>query len=307
MHRFVTPASVFVLALVVPACDFGRDNGVDSGRNSTIDAATPSPDPDAALDAPGLDAFVAPGEDTGTEPGTDSGVAPGEDGGATPSDTGVALDTGPDAPLVSMPCTAAGACDPFLETSCGAGMACRPGAMGAPTACAMLSSTVRMRGEDCTASSQCVGGTACLDFGDGLRCQELCPMGSIGDCTTGFVCTGSITGADPCIQVCRPLPERCNIYVQDCADPMDACTFASNAETGERYTGCRPAGTRTDGQPCGGTSGSCARGLVCITESGTSSCHYACDPAVMPTSCPAMQACTGTARSWGVGYCRAAM
>ncbi len=132
-------------------------------------------------------------------------------------------------------------------------------------------------------------------------------MGSIGDCTTGFVCTGSITGGDPCIQVCRPLPEPCDIYTQDCADPLDACTFASNAETGERYTGCRPAGTRTDGQPCGGGMGSCARGLVCITESGTSTCHYACDPAVMPTTCPTMQACTGTARSWGVGYCRAAM
>jgi hypothetical protein len=302
MHRFLTTASVFVLALVVPACDLGRDNGVDSGRNSTIDAAPPSTDPDADLDAPGLDASVAPGEDTGAG-GDDSGTAAGEDTGAAEIDSGVALD----APLVSMPCTAAGACDPFLDSSCGAGMACRPGAMGAPTACAMLSSTVRMRGEDCTASNQCVGGTACLDFGDGLRCQELCPMGSIGDCTTGFVCTGSITGADPCIQVCRPLPERCDIYLQDCADPADACTFASNAETGERYTGCRPAGTRTDGQPCGGSSGACARGLVCITESGTSSCHFACDPAVTPTTCPAMQACTGTARSWGVGYCRAAM
>ncbi len=307
MRRFTSPVLSLALCLLMPACESGTDLGGDSGLDGDLDAAPPSTDPDAAPDAPGLDAFVVPREDGGSPPGSDSGVTPGTDGGATDADAGPSHDTGPDAPLVSMPCTAAGACDPFVEGSCGDGMACRAGAMGAPTACAMLSGTVRRQGEECTASNQCIGGTACLDFGDGLRCQELCPMGSIGECPSGFVCTGAITGADPCIQVCRPLPERCNIYLQDCADPLDACTFASNPETAERYTGCRPAGARTDGQTCGGGTGSCARGLVCITESGASTCHFACDPAVMPTSCPDAQACTGTARSWGVGYCRAGM
>jgi hypothetical protein len=53
--------------------------------------------------------------------------------------------------------------------------------------------------------------------------------------------------------------------------------------------------------------GSCARGLVCITEMGVASCHFACDADLTPTTCPAMQACTGTARSWGVTYCQASM
>jgi hypothetical protein len=312
MHRLALSCALGLL--LVPACDFGRDNGVDGGRLTSIDAALPVPDAD--LDAPGLDAFVPPADDAWVAPGTDADLDAfrADDAPATTDDTGAVVDaaspstdTGPDAPLVSMPCTAAGACDPFVTDSCGAGMACRGGASGGPTACAMLAATTHTIGEACTASSQCLGGSACLDFGDGLRCQQLCPMGSIGACADGFVCNGSITGGDPCIQVCRPLPERCNIYVQDCADPLDTCTFATNPETLERFTGCRPAGTRTDGQPCGGGAGSCDHGLVCINEGGTSTCHHVCDPAVDPTTCPTMQACTGTARSWMVGYCRPAM
>ncbi len=307
MHRIAFASCL--LALVVPACDFGRDNGTDAGRLTTLDAALPQADAD--LDAPGLDAFVAVTDDTGTAPTDDTGTSPTDDTGMVATDdTGtmmMAADTGPDAPLVSMPCTAAGACDPFVSSSCGAGMACRGGAMGAPTACAPTAAMVRAIGEACTVGNQCIGGSACLDFGDGLRCQQLCPMGSIGACGSAAACNGTITGGDACIQVCRPLAERCNIYTQDCADPLEACTFATNPETGERYTGCRTPGTRTDGQPCGGGSGSCARGLVCITESGVASCHFACDPTASPTTCPAMQACTGTARSWDVGYCRGDM
>ena len=295
------------VALLAPACDFGRDDP-DAGRLTSIDAATTLPDSD--LDAPGLDAFVVATDDTGSASTDDTGSASTDDTGAAAEDDAAAMgatDTGPDAPRVSMPCTAAGACDPFVADSCGAGMACRGGAMGAPAACASTAAMVRGIGEACTVGNQCIGGSACLDFGDGLRCQQLCPMGSIGSCGSGFACNGTITGGDACIQVCRPLPEVCDIYTQDCVDPTEACTFATNPETGERYTGCRTAGTRTDGQPCGGGMGSCARGLVCITEMGVASCHFACDPDTTPTTCPAMQACTGTARSWGVGYCQSSM
>ncbi len=240
----------------------------------------------------------------GTTDDAGGGTTDDAGGGTTEDAGGMASDGGPDAPRVSMPCTAAGACDPFDSAACGAGMACRAGAMGGPTSCAPTSATVVALGATCTAGSQCPGGSSCLDFGDGLKCHQLCPMGSLGACPGG-VCTGTITGGDPCIQVCRPLPERCNIYVQDCVDPLDTCTLASNPETDERYTGCRPAGTRTDGQPCGGGAGTCGHGLICINNGdGTSSCHFACDGAVAPTTCPAGQACTGTARSWGVGYCR---
>lgn len=270
---------------------------VDDAGPRPVDAATTLDAPGDSHDAGGttgeLDAALEPGTDAALDPSVDAGAMGTSDGGAQP-----------DAARVSMPCTAAGACDPFRADGCGTGMACRAGAAGAPTACTATAATLRAVGEACTAGSQCVGGSACLDFGDGQRCHALCPMGSIGHCGATAVCTGTITGGDACIQVCRALPPRCDIYAQDCSDPTQACTFATNAETGERYTGCRPAGTRTDGQPCGGEAGSCARGLVCITEDGASSCHHACDPTLTPTSCPASQACTGTARSWGVGYCQ---
>jgi len=54
-------------------------------------------------------------------------------------------------------------------------------------------------------------------------------------------------------------------------------------------------------------AGSCARGLLRRTEGGKGTCHNVCNPMVTPTTCPAMQACTGTARSWMVGYCQPMM
>jgi hypothetical protein len=314
MHpaRAFAPPALFFLGctLALAACG-GAEGDVDGGRIRGIDAALPAEDTGAAMDdaggGPTDDTGVA-ADDTGGASMDDAGTGPTDDAGTVPTDAGASLDAGPDAPRVSMPCTAAGACDPFDPMACGAGMACRGGAMGAPTACAMTAATTVGEGATCTASNQCAGGTACLDFGSGLRCNRLCPMGSIGACGAGAVCTGTITGGDPCIMVCRALPTRCDIYAQDCADPLQACTLVSNPETDERYTGCRTAGTRTDGQPCGGTSGSCARGLVCISDgSGTSACHHVCEAAAMPTTCPAGQACTGTTRGWGVTYCRAAM
>lgn len=283
----------------------GNEPSPDSGRSMLADATLT----DAALSDDGAtdaarsdDAGVLDAAEFDADPGQDAGGLDAEAPDAGPTDAGT------DAPRVSMPCTAPGTCDPFDPAACGAGMACRAGAMGGPTVCAMTAAAVVSEGGSCTASNQCAGGTACLDFGDGLRCHRLCPMGSIGACGTNAVCTGTIIGGDPCIMVCRALPVRCDIYAQDCADPTQACTLVSNAETDERYTGCRTAGTRTDGQPCGGSFGTCARGLICINDgSGASSCHHVCEATATPTTCPTGQACTGTTRGWGVTYCRAAM
>ncbi|MDQ3036682.1 MAG: hypothetical protein M3Y87_30095, partial [Myxococcota bacterium] len=198
----------------------------------------------------------------------------------------------------SMPCTATGACDPFDPTSCGA-QACRRGSMGAE--CMAVDAAPRAVGEACEFPEQCVAGTMCLNFGDGFHCSRMCPDGSVGFCGDGFVCTGTI--GDFCVQICRPLPARCDIYAQDCADPDDTCTFATDPERELSYTGCRPAGPRGAGETCGGGSGTCGHDLVCIRIDTATSCRQPCNPDAPVDECPTGQACTGFARTWMVGYC----
>ncbi|TAK05323.1 hypothetical protein EPO33_05155 [Patescibacteria group bacterium] len=201
---------------------------------------------------------------------------------------------------VSMPCMATGACDPFESTSCGPGRACRPEPGG--TACGPVSAMPVREGGACSTVANCEAGTQCLDFSDGVgyRCHRLCPQGSIGFCAVGDACSGSI--GDACVRACRPLAERCDIYAQDCPDPADTCTLATNLETDEHYTGCHPAGSRLHGETCGGSSGSCDHSMICVRDAGatTSTCRWVCDG-----FCPeAGEACTGRLTSWpGVQYC----
>jgi hypothetical protein len=267
-----------LLFAVVLLSGCGDDGGPGDGGVG-IDAG----DGDAGLDA-GTDA--APGADTGT-------------------DTGLPVDGGEDA-RVSMPCTAAGMCNPFDPESCGTTMACRPDLTPEGTGCGPLSAAVRMEGESCTAPDDCVQGTLCLDFGEGLSCQRMCPDGSIGFCgRDDLACFGAIA-ADECIRICRPIPEECDILMQDCADPLDTCTLARHPETDAPYTGCRPAGTQGPGDPCGDGMGSCDHGLICIREGMTTSCRQVCGGADMaPPACTEPgETCTGFARTWMVSYCR---
>lgn len=284
--------SVVALSSLLAACG-GRDTG--PGDANRLDGGPlDAPELDAPeLDAPGLDArgldapeldapeLDAPGLDA---PGLD---APIEDGGS-------------DAPLLSMPCTATGACDPFDVASCASGSSCRLGAMG--TECMSLSATTARVGEACTRSDGCEPGALCLDFGGGFVCHRMCPDGSIGFCGAGSTCSGTL--GDACVRVCRPLATRCDIYAQDCADPMLACTLVTNGETGERFTGCRPAGTLTRGEMCGGSLGTCEGGLVCVRESGVSSCRAVCNPEAGGPACTLPETCSGTTTGWGVRYCR---
>jgi hypothetical protein len=220
-----------------------------------------------------------------------------------PSDTNPAL---PDAGLtdaaVRMPCTAAGACDPFDPGSC-PGQACRPTATG--TTCQDVSATPVAERGACSSAAECAPGLECLDFGDGFGflCYRMCADGSTGSCAASEACTG--TFGDLCVRACRPIPLPCDIYAQDCANAADTCTFVRNPETSDPYTGCRAAGTQLEAQPCGGTAGTCGHGLVCINTGGTNLCHQVCDPDVTPAICPVGQACTGLARTWSVGFCQA--
>jgi hypothetical protein len=92
----------------------------------------------------------------------------------------------------------------------------------------------------------------------------------------------------------------CDIYEQNCADPNQACDLATDPETGERYTGCRPGGSRNEGETClTGGAGSCARGLICVSNV----CRRVCKPDGAP-GCPAPKACTGMTTGWRITFCQ---
>ena len=179
-------------------------------------------------------------------------------------------------------------------------MACRLGIAGA--SCAPLGTPVAPEAGACTVADQCANGTTCLSFGSGFSCHRLCRPESIGRCGAGMACSG--TFGDPCAQVCRPLPARCNVYAQDCASLTDTCTLVINPETDEHYTGCRAAGTQALGESCGGTAGTCGHALICIRGAdGTSRCTPPCDTMGTSPACPWGGTCTGTTASWMVQYC----
>ncbi|NOY94730.1 MAG: hypothetical protein GXP55_26425 [Deltaproteobacteria bacterium] len=297
-----------------PADASGLDSGADAGAadGSAADAGRDaSTRADGGLDGAARDAASADASAMG-DGGGDAGPSDGglSDGGlldATLSDAAVtdgAVDAGPvDAGPVSMPCTPVGACDPFDPTACADGEKCRVTATG--TACQALTRTPALsEGATCTSDTDCAAGTWCVSFGADFICTATCAAGSIGQCGADATCLGRV-GAETCVRVCRPIPVRCDIFAQDCADAADACTLTRNSETRERYTGCLPDGTQARGEACGGSAGRCARGTICINMSGSTTCRQVCGAdGGAPTCSAAGEACTGLARSWGVPYCR---
>jgi hypothetical protein len=274
---------VFALVLLA-AC--GDDSGPTDGGG--MDASRE--------DGGGVDASIF---DAGTRDAQlDDGAV--DDASIADADVDAQMDSGP----VSMPCTPTGSCNPFDPSPCPSGQKCR--VLDTGTQCADLTATPPLGvGDTCTLDTQCGPGLWCVSFGDGFSCRTMCAAGSIGECGPDAACTGAV-GAEACVRVCRPIAARCDIYTQDCAVATEACTFATHPETGERYTGCRPEGTLTVGETCGGAAGACARGLVCIASGGASSCRQVCGGADggVPTCTVSGESCTGLARSWGVPYCQ---
>ncbi len=274
--------------------------GSDAGPTPDVDAGAGAFDAAAGSDASmeqtdgalPVDADVV--DDASSAP-LDAGAEAGP-----AADAGSPADAATDGGLPpSMPCTATGSCDPFDPTSC-PGQVCRPGTLG--IACYDVAASPGAEGAPCAAPDQCMPGTLCLSFGGaGFTCQRMCARGSVGDCGAARACTGTV--GDACVQVCRPLPARCDVYAQDCAAATDGCTLVTHPETGEAYTGCRPAGTRALGETCGGADGTCTRGALCIRSAGVASCRQACDATAAAPGCPMGEACTGVARTWSVGYC----
>lgn len=195
-------------------------------------------------------------------------------------------------------CEPVGDCDPFDADPC-PGAACRPKVDG--TVCEMPDAPVLAEGDSCAVPDEdaCPAGTVCLDFGGGQRCHRLCRAGSVGTCGAGTACSTTVFG-DACVKVCRSYPEPCDIFLQDCVDLADTCTLATHPETDERYTGCRPAGPQQRGQACGGASGTCGHGLICVSNL----CREVCDPMDGDPGCSdAGESCTGLSASYDIPFC----
>lgn len=237
------------------------------------------------------------GVDAGSDSGADATVDVGTD---APTDVGT--DTAEDAPRPdSGTCLPPGDCDPFVMDGCPDGQVCVRRDTGR-TECRMATDMAGI-GEPCARMEDCVPGSMCVNVDGEATCHQTCPGGSVGRCPAEERCSGSI--GDDCVLFCRLRPLECDIYAQDCADPDDACTFATDPETDDRYTGCRPAGPNGLGEECGSAEGFCQEGFVCIRREGMSTCHEVCDaeePTVMCSD--SGETCTGLSTGWMVTYCR---
>lgn len=238
------------------------------------------------------------GPDTGTDAGTDAPVDVGTD---VPEDVAIPDAAEEDSAIDAGMCVPPGECDPFGADGCGEGEVCVLRDTGR-TECREARDTADV-GEPCGRAEDCLPGLMCVNVGGEATCHQTCPGGSVGRCPAEERCSGSI--GDDCVLFCRERPLPCDIYAQDCEDPGDACTFASDPETEERYTGCREAGPNGLGQPCGSEEGFCQEGFVCIRREGVSTCHEVCDaddPDVMCTD--DAEECVGLSTGWMVTYCR---
>jgi hypothetical protein len=219
--------------------------------------------------------------------------------GAASDGAGASTSDGSGEP-VSMPCTAAGACDPFDPTSCGPKV-CAVGLDG-NTACVAGAASPKGLGAACATRTECAGGLDCVTIGTdpAPTCQRMCPRGSIGFCGGEYRCTNFIVG---CIQYCRLRDAPCDIYAQDCAGAGMACTLSVDGETGARYTGCRPAGTAARGDRCD-QGATCGKGLVCVREGGVSTCRQVCTGDGGGVPCLAAgETCSGVTSTYQISFC----
>ncbi|HVU50746.1 MAG TPA: hypothetical protein VHL80_08665 [Polyangia bacterium] len=238
--------------------------------------------PDLAPDAAGSDGA---GDARGDGASLDGAEASGGDGAGEP---------------VSMPCLAAGACDPFDPTSCGSKI-CAVGLDG-NTSCVTGAASPKALGAACASREECAGGLDCVTIGTdpAPSCQRMCPRGSIGFCGGEYRCTSFLAG---CIQYCRLRDAPCDIYAQDCAGAGLACSLSVDSETGARYTGCRPAGTAARGDSC--DDAACGKGLLCVREGSVSTCRQICTGDGGAAPCLAAgETCSGLTSTYQISYCR---
>ncbi len=231
----------------VAGCARGGGGNADGGGVALMDTGTPPP--------PGFDAGPPP-------PGFDAGPPPpGFDAGPPPP----GFDAGGGGSCSESPCRLVSP-----QCGCAAGQGC------------YLSGTSRVcgtpgpesEGQACSGATACQPGLLCIGSGTQSFCSRFC--NSDADCTggAGSLCllelddgTGApLAGVTLCTAHCNPASPGVG-----CPASMGCAIFEESMGAGRIFTGCRPAGTALEGQPCVDPD-DCAPGLFC----GDGTCYRWC-------------------------------
>jgi hypothetical protein len=172
------------------------------------------------------------------------------------------------------------ACDPANPTSCAMTETCQLVQTGPECVPAGTAARGAACGGSAMPQDNCGNGLACLNFGDGAKCQEMCNPNSPMCRTMGEGCAGfTVPGVQGTFGFCQP---ACDVFEQMCPNNGN-CTA-----TGPTSVGCVPSGTAAVGESCGQMQ-PCARGGHCLlNQQGMGTCYAACD-ATHP--CPMNQTC----------------
>jgi hypothetical protein len=191
-------------------------------------------------------------------------------------------------------CATGTGCFPFTETD---GICVPDNGTGAPGA-TCTAATFDMAGNLVTPSSGCLGGLACINFGDGVAtCVASCNGAAASQTAMDATCpTGN--GTQFCFNLADAGEESANsgICLDQCAVSdygNDRCTadgFNCSPFRGERHV-CLPGGDLAVGTAC--TGGDCAEGSFCLLGGDNAGkCTAFCDLAAAPN---ALLACDGMA------------
>jgi hypothetical protein len=196
-----------------------------------------------------------------------------------------------DSAQMSSPDARVFACDPVIQSGCGAGEVCT---YTSPTtlACAPAAMPGLPLGSPCSPGTPtCAEKDACLQYpGQSTpTCQRICRRATDEGCasltstgTTTYTCMLSL---DSIYGLCAPVPATCEPYHDTCPMGQGCIPVGTNA------TSCAPEGTGAVGDPC--QASGCRRGSLCETvNGGDPKCVLSCDPRSPSNPCPgAQQSC----------------
>jgi hypothetical protein len=151
------------------------------------------------------------------------------------------------------------------------------------------------------AGTDCKPGLACVSTATAPECKQICDPKTSAGCSSlgaGLGCENPLLDSN--FAVCVPLPPACDAYTQAPCTSGQSCQFYFHLN-GSFDLRCGPSGAGTEGATCARDS-DCARGLVCLSESGgASSCRKICQANSDCSSAAPM--CNGTVGGVSLKYC----